>query len=62
MEDRRSNLIRLKGVPPKATAADVKEFFNGIDIDSECIYLNFKERRGAGEVSSACLRSWFMCS
>lgn len=42
-------LIRLKGVPPKATVEDVLTFFDGLDIDESCIRLNFKERRGAGE-------------
>lgn len=43
-------VIRLKGVPPKATAEDVLTFFDGLDIDESSIRLNFKERRGAGEV------------
>lgn len=45
-----SRVIRIKGVPPKATAADVVEFFHDIEISEHCVHLHFRERRGAGEV------------
>jgi RNA recognition motif-containing protein len=40
----------VRGIPPKAEVADVLTFFRGLDIDESSVKLNFRERRGAGEV------------
>ena len=50
MDASQCRVIRVKGIPPKATATDVVRFFEGLELDERCIYLHTKERRGAGEV------------
>ena len=42
-------IIKVKGIPPKATKTDILTFFHGLDVDVDDVHL--KERRGAGEVS-----------
>lgn len=41
--------VRLRGIPAKATTADVLQFFHAFDLDESRVQLLFKQRRGTGE-------------
>ena len=43
-------VIRIRGIPPKATLEDVLAFLSGLDVNEESVNLSIRDRKVAGEV------------